>query len=386
MTLEPMMPEPMKPRPVTSEEFRKRFPMLERTVYLASCSLGARSTDLDAALAALLDTMAEQGTAWPAFEEQAELARQRFAALIGARPEQIALVPNASIGAYQIASTVRVRGRPKVVLCDEEFPSLSHIWLAQRPRGVEVVHVGGSDPAAFAEAVDRRTALVSVPVTTYRDGVRMPVAEVAALAHDAGARVFVDAYQALGVEPVRVDRLDCDFLVCGTSKYLLGLPGLAFLYVRGHREDDLDPTLTGWFGRVDPFAFDPRRLDFPEAARRFETGTPPVPALYAANAGLGLLAGIGAAAVREHVRELVRLTVELLTEQGEKTRTGGDPGRHGAHVALPDPDPVRLAGHLADRRVLISPRGDVGRIAFHYYNTAADVHRVCAEIARYRGH
>ncbi|OLE20080.1 MAG: aminotransferase [Catenulispora sp. 13_1_20CM_3_70_7] len=370
---------------MTPEEFRTRFPMLERTVYLASCSLGARSADLDAALAAMLEAMAEHGAAWPVFEEQAELARQRFAALIGARPEQIALVPNASIGAYQIASTIRVRDRPKIVLCDEEFPSLSHVWLAQRPRGVEVARVDASDPAALAAAVDRRTALVSVPATTYRDGVRMPVAETAALAHAAGARVFVDAYQALGAEPVRVAELDCDFLVGGTSKYLLGLPGLAFLYVREHSEDDLAPTLTGWFGRVDPFAFDPRRLDFPDAARRFETGTPPVPALYAANAGLGLLAGIGPAAIREHVRELVRLTVAFLTEQGEKTKTGGDPDRHGAHVALLDPDPARLAGHLAGRRVLISPRGDVGRIAFHYYNTTADVRRVCAEIARYRG-
>ncbi len=366
---------------MTPDEFRARFPMLERTVYLASCSLGARSAELDAALSAMLDAMAAHGAPWHDFEQQAELARQRFAALIVARPEQIALMPNASTGAYQVASTVDLRDRPKIVFSRDEFPSLAHVWLAQRARGAELAHVGGAD---YAPAVDQRTALVSTPVTTYGDGLRMPVAETAALAHTVGARLFVDAYQALGVEPVHVDELGCDFLVGGTSKYLLGLPGLAFLYVRAAAPDDLPPTLTGWFGRVDPFAFDPLRLDFPDAARRFETGTPPVPALYAANAGLGLLGRLDPAVVRAHVRELVRLAADQLTEQGEKTRTTGDPDRYGAHVALVDPDPAALAGWLADRQVRISPRGDVGRIAFHYYNTAEDVRRVCAEIARYR--
>lgn len=366
---------------MTPEEFRAHFPMLERTVYLSSCSLGARSAELDGALSAMLTALSEHGAPWHDFEEQAQLARQGFAELIGADPDQIALVPNASTGAYQVASTVDLRDRPKIVFSRDEFPSLSHVWLAQRARGADVVHVDGAD---YSPAVDERTALVSVPLTTYRDSVRMPVAEMAASAHAVGARLFVDAYQGLGVQPVRVDELECDFLVGGAAKYLLGLPGLAFLYVREPAPGDLPPTLTGWFGRVDPFAFDPLQLDFPDAARRFETGTPPVPAVYAANAGLGLIGLLDPAAVRAHVRELVRLTVDQLTEQGEKTRTG-DPDRHGAHVALLDPDPGALAGWLADRQVLISPRGDVGRIAFHYYNNAEDVHRVCAQIARYRG-
>jgi len=164
--------------------------MLDRTVHLASCSLGARSVDLDAALTAMLTAMAEHGAPWHDFEQQAELARRQFAELIGARADQVALVPNASVGAYQVASTVDIRDRPGIVVSMDEFPSLSHVWLAQRARGAEVEHVRGAD---YAGAVDHRTALVSVPMTTYRDGLRMPVAETVALAHAAGARVFVDA-------------------------------------------------------------------------------------------------------------------------------------------------------------------------------------------------
>jgi selenocysteine lyase/cysteine desulfurase len=361
--------------------FRHRFPMLERTVYLASCSLGARSADLDDALTAMLTVMAEAGAPWHDFEDQADLARRRFAGLIGAHHDQVALVPSASIGAYQIASTIDNRSRRKIVLSRDEFPSLSHVWLAQRRRGIDVLHVDGAD---YATEVDRHTALVSVPMTTYQDGMRIPVAETAALAHAAGARVFVDAYQAVGVEPVNVDALGCDFLVAGATKYLLGLPGAAFLYARVPDAGDFPPTLTGWFGRVDPFAFDPVRLDFPTHARRFETGTPPVPALYAASAGMGLIGQLDLAAVRAHVRGLVGLAVDLLTEQGEKPRVAEDPDRRGAHVALLDEDPAALAAWLAARHVVISPRGDVGRLAFHYYNTADDVYAVCAEIARYR--
>jgi selenocysteine lyase/cysteine desulfurase len=352
---------------MTPAEFRARFPMLAGTAYLASCSLGARSAELDAALAAMLTALAEHGAPWHDFEDQAALARRRFAALIGARPEQIALVPNASVGAYQIASTVDLTVRPGIVVSTDEFPSLSHVWLAQRARGAEVAHVRGAD---YTGAVDHHTALVSVPMTTYRDSVRMPVAETAALAHEAGARVFVDAYQALGVEPVDVTELGCDFLVGGSAKYLLGLPGTAFLYVRAVGPTDLPPVLTGWFGRVDPFAFDPLRLDFPDHAGRFETGTPPVPALYAANAGLGLLGELDPAAVRAQVRGLVGLAAEQLAAQGETTRVG-DPDRHGAHVALVDSDPTALAAWLAGRHVVVSPRGD-------------DLRWACEEIARYR--
>lgn len=354
--------------------FRDRFPMLADTVYLASCSLGARSLDLDAALANMLDTMA-----WPAFESQVAQARNRFATLIGARPDEVAVVPNASTGAYQVASTVDWSRRPRLVTTGAEFPSLSHVWLAQRPRGAEVVPV---PIERYPDVVDARTALVSVPAVTYQDGARLPVAEVAAAAHAVGARVFVDAYQAVGVVPVDVAELDCDYLVAGTLKYLLGLPGLAFLYVRDGIVDDLPPQLTGWFGRVDPYAFDGTTLDFPATARRFETGTPAVPACYAANAGLWLIGGQDQDVVWQHVSELVASAADTLVEQGEQVRT---PPARGAHVAFAETQPQRLADWLADRGIVVSPRGDAVRLSFHHYNNADDVAAVCGAVEEYRG-
>lgn len=359
------------------EAFRARFPGLERTVHLASCSLGARSVDLDQALARMLEDMAGKAAPWDLFEEQVATARQEFAALIGASTDQVAVVPNASVGAYQVASTLEWGSRPRVVTCGFEFPSIAQVWLAQRPRGAEVhfaERTGG-----YAQSADRRTGLVSVPLTGYRDARRFPVAAIARAAHNAGALVFVDAYQAVGVEPVDVRELDCDFLVAGTMKYLLGLPGLAFLYAREPARTARAPRLTGWFGRVDPFAFNPRRLDFPASATRFETGTPAVPACYAASAGLRLIRSLDQAAVREYILDLTDFAVEQLTERGLVVRALPRE-RRGAHIGLADPDPAGLARRLADCGVVVSPRGNVARLSFHYYSSTDDVTALCAAL------
>lgn len=235
----------------------------------------------------------------------------------------------------------------------------------------------------YAALIDDRTRLVSVPLVTYAEGRVMPVAEIAAVAHAAGAPVFVDAYQAVGVRPVRVDELGCDFLVAGTMKYLLGLPGLAFLYVRAPGSLGLDPVLTGWFGRVDPFAFDPCLLDFPAAATRFETGTPAVPAAYAANAGFDLVEPLDLAEVRDHVLALTDLAAGSLRERGEQVVLPPRRAR-GAHLCLLDPDPESLARFLAEHGVSVSPRGRYVRISCHFYNDAGDVAALCAAVSAYR--
>lgn len=225
--------------------------------------------------------------------------------------------------------------------------------------------------------------LVSVPLTTYQDGARRPAAEIAAAAREHGALTFVDAYQAAGNEPVRVDRLGCDYLVAGAMKYLLGLPGLAFLYVRSPATADRDPALTGWFGRVSPFDFDPRRLDFPRRATRYETGTPAVPC-HAAAAGLGLIGRTDLAAVRCHISQLTAHAAATLTAAGERVRTQPEPAARGAHISLADAAPAALAAWLAGRNVAVSPRGDVVRLSFHYYNDLADVAELAAQLREYR--
>jgi selenocysteine lyase/cysteine desulfurase len=236
----------------------------------------------------------------------------------------------------------------------------------------------------YAEVIDGSTRLVSVPLVSYRHGQRPPVKNIVGLARDHGAQVFIDAYQATGVVPVDVAELDCDYLVSGALKYLLGVPGIAFLYVRRGTARDLDPQLTGWFGRVDPFAFDPAAVDFPPGARRYETGTPSVPAAYAAAAGLDLLSTVDPHAVFRHVLAMTGALHERLAGAGERLGSPADDDQRGPMVALYDEAPDRLAAFLAGRRIVTSPRGNFLRLSAHYYTDDTDVDAVVAAIADYR--
>jgi selenocysteine lyase/cysteine desulfurase len=371
---------------MTPERFRSQFPSLSDTVHLASCSQGAASLRLIAALEEFQWTLRSYGAPWDRWMAEVDTARRLFAAFIGASPDEVAVVSCASEGAYQVASTLGWQHRPVIVSTDLEFPSIAHVWLAQGRRGASVRFVTDDEPGAgdYAAVIGQQTGLVSVPAVSYRGGVRFPVRQVADAAHAAGARVFVDAYQAAGVLPVDVHELDCDYLVAGALKYLLGVPGMAFLYVRGGLEDDVPPELTGWFGRVNPFSFDPRTLDFPVTARRFETGTPAIPAAYGAVAGLRTLADEDAGAIERHVAMLAARCHNTLADAGERLYSPGDPARRGPQVALVDDDPVALAQFLAARRIVTSPRGDLLRLSFHYYNDEGDVAAVSEAIREYR--
>ncbi|WP_020667043.1 aminotransferase class V-fold PLP-dependent enzyme [Amycolatopsis nigrescens] len=372
---------------LTAAQFRDCFPPLSDSVHLASCSQGALSGELTAALAELTHDLRRHGAPWQRWMAEVERARQGVAELINASPAEIAVVSCASEGAYQVASTLDWSERPRVVTTDMEFPSIGHVWLGQSARGAEPVHLpetgAGVDAEDLLGAIDERTALVSVPIASYRNGARLPVREAVARARRLGARSFVDAYQAAGVLPVDVRELGCDYLVTGALKYLLGLPGIAFLYVRSGLTDQVPPQLTGWFGRRDPFAFDPRRLDFPAEARRFETGTPAIPAAYAANAGLRLLSRVDIRRVERHVDELAVELTGRLREAGERVWAPAGPTL-GPQVALADDDPNRLADFLADRRVFAAARGQVLRFSFHYYNNSADIDALCTALADYR--
>ena len=374
--------------PLSAAAFREQFPVLSDTVHLASCSQGAASLRLIAALEEFQWSLRSYGAPWDRWMEQVETARGLFASLIGASPDQVAVVSCASEGAYQAASTISWASRPWIVSTDLEFPSIAHVWLAQGRRGAKVRYAPLRDGLVHAEdylaAIDETTGLVSVPAVSYLGGQRLPAAEVVRAARAAGARVFIDAYQAAGVLPLDVRTLDCDYLVAGALKYLLGVPGLAFLYVRGGLADDVPPELTGWFGRADPFSFDPRTLDFHPSARRFETGTPAIPSAYAAVAGLSALAQTEPAATERHIAALVADCHERLAAAGERILSPADPACRGPQVAIEDADPAAMAAYLGARRIVTSPRGHLLRLSFHYYNDGADVAAACDAIRDYR--
>ena len=371
---------------MTLDEFRARFPILGRRVYVNSCSQGALSTDVDEAMRSYLDSWHQGGSPWELWVEQVERLRARFAASIGADADEIAVTPSASAGINAIASALAFDGRRShVVIGDFEFPTMAQVWLAQERRGAVIRRARAEADtlplAGYDAVIDGRTLIVPATHVCFRNGHRTDIGGLVRLAHERGAYVFLDDYQRTGSGPIDVHALGVDFMVTGCLKYLLAAAGIGFLYVRRDLIEPLEPTFTGWFGRVNPFAFRIDALDWPPGANRFESGTPPVPNAYAALAALELLDRIGYDVVGRQVHRLAGRYASAARDRGFVVRTPAAPGCRGPLVVVQSLDGPSLVMKLAARGIIASCRGNGLRVAFHAYNTDGDVDAVVSALA-----
>jgi selenocysteine lyase/cysteine desulfurase len=357
------------------ESFRKHFPAPAKKIYLNSCSQGALSQDVEEGMLEYLRSWHQHGSPWDLWVEQYESGRRQFAELIGAEPDEVALVASASAGVNALASALSFKQRNKVVLGEFEFPTMGHIWLAQRPRGAHVIFVEAEKNRLRVEAydalVDRNTLIVPLTHMCFMNGFRSPVAEITKIAHDRGALVLLDDYQDSGTRPIDVKAMQVDAYVTGTLKYLLGPPGLAFMYVSKSIAESLVPTVTGWFGQRNPFAFDVRLLDPAPGTRRFESGTPPIPTIYGAIAGVKLLQQYGLQNVADQIHSLTNALIGGASDFGIQIKTPLDSA--GPLVVLQSKDADGMVRLFARDGVICSSRHDGLRISFHAYNTLDDV-------------
>jgi len=365
-------------------EIRSRFKIFKHKIYLNSCSQGPLSDAVQEGLEDFVASWHEHGSPWELWVNHYEEARTAFARFINASPEEVAIVTSVSAGINGVASALNFRERKKVVMGEFEFPTMGHVWLGQRTRGAEVQFVaaeGNCIPAAnYEEMVDRNTCIVPLTHVCFKNGFRSDVAAVAQIAHRAGALVMLDDYQDCGTRPVDVKAMDLDFFVTGTLKYLLGPPGLAFLYVRQELISSLDPTVTGWFGQANPFAYDPTLFNLSPSARRFESGSPSVPNVYAALPGFQLLQEIGMENVASHIKTLTESLLSRAHDLGIRAKTPAD--SVGPLVVLQAKDSTLLVQKLAENGIVASNRHDGLRISFHVYNTLDDVKAVVEVLKR----
>ncbi len=357
---------------------RSRFKIFQHKIYLNSCSQGALSDAVESGLNQFISSWHEHGSPWETWVERCEAARAAFAKFIHASPDEVAIVTSVSAGINGIASALNFRGRNKVVMGEFEFPTMGHVWLAQRVRGADVQFAkakGNSIPAAnYEKLIDRNTLIVPLTHVCFKNGFRTQVGEIEKMAHDAGALVMLDDYQDCGTRPVYVKAMNLDFYLTGTLKYLLGPPGLAFLYVRKEILPSLAPSVTGWFGQANPFAYNPQHFELSPTARRFESGSPSVPNVYAAMPGFQMLQEIGVEQVAGHVENLTQSLLNRVRDLGILAKTPA--GSSGPLVVLQCQDSGQLLQKLAQNGIVASNRFDGLRISFHVYNTLDDVNAV----------
>lgn len=356
--------------------YRAEFPILQKKTYLNSCSLGALSQRSIQGLHTFTDMWNEWGAhAWyEIWLGEIAKARQKFASLIGAQVHEVAIAPNVSTALSSISSALDYSTRNKVVMADRDFPTIAHQWLVKARQGVEASFVKSPDgvympPELFEGAVDDKTAMVATSRVFYTSGYIQDIRAVADIAHRHGAYILVDDYQGTGQIPINVVALDIDVLVTGTLKWLMGGPGLAFVYIREGLIPALEPTIAGWFGHRQQFQFQTEAFEYRPDASRIEMGTPAVAAVYAANGGLDIVQEASVESICERTRYLTNDLIARAKEKGWSVKAPQEPERRSSIVMLELDQPEQIVKALVARDIIVDYRPGLLRVSPYFYNT-----------------
>jgi kynureninase len=361
--------------------YRRRFPILAETTYLINHSLGAMPAAAEERLAEYARVWRTRGIrAWGDGWWTMPLdVGDQIGRIIGAGPGTTVMHQNVAIAEAIVLSCFRPVDprRNRVVYEAENFPSVRYLYQAQHDLDVVVC----DDGEAIVEAIDERTLLVPISHVLFRSAEIQEVEAIIRRAHEVGAFVVLDCYQSAGIVPFSVAELAVDFAVGGSVKWLCGGPGNGWLYVRPDLIGRLEPSFTGWQAHESPFAFEPE-LRYADGVARFLTGTPNVPALYAATAGYDLLEEIGLERIRANSLRQTDLLIGLADAAGFEVRSPRDSARRGGTVTLHVPDFEAVHRELGERQVICDFRPGAGiRLGPHYYNTDEELAHVISEVA-----
>ncbi|HET7482803.1 MAG TPA: aminotransferase class V-fold PLP-dependent enzyme [Actinomycetota bacterium] len=372
--------------------WRDEFPVLAERTYLISASLGPLSKRSRALAEEHLDLWQRLGPEEMWFDHgmpKLDECRERFARLIGADLDEVAIIPSVSAGLSSIATCLDFNVRPKVVLSEMDFPTNHYVWRAQERRGAKLDVVPAIDGIQIATedviaAIDEQTLVVNLNRVLFESSYVVDVKAITEAAHRAGAFVVVDDFHGTGIVPVDVHDLGVDFYLTGALKWLCGGQGIAFLYCRRGLLESVQPLVVGWFGTKDPFGFDRTSLALRDDARRFETGTYALPQAFTAAGGLSIIEEVGVDAIRERSRQLSRGVIERAEEAGYEVLSPTDDERRGGLVRLRMPGgragAERVLHALFERDVVLDSRGDALRISPHFFNDETDLDRCFAEL------
>jgi len=357
--------------------YRPQFPILERTTYLISNSLGAMPQGVYDAMKSYADIWATRGVrAWE--ERWWMLAAQigdEIGVLMNAPAGSVSVHQNVTTCQAVVASCFDFSGkRNKVVYSDMNFPSVMYFWEAQQSHGARVHMVKTDDGITvpldrLLEAIDEQTLLVPVSHVIFRSSYIQDAKAIIEKAHKVGARVVLDTFQSLGTVPVDVEELNVDFVCGGVLKWLCGGPGVGYLYVRPDLGKTLQPKFTGWFAHQNSFGFEVGPTRYADPPYRFMNGTSHVPALEAARPGLKIIAEVGIGRIREKSKRQTSQLIAMAEQRGWRVNSPRNPELRGGTVSIDMPDAEQVCRELLNRDILVDYRPKAGvRMAPHFYN------------------
>lgn len=377
-------------------KWRSEFPILERTVYLISHSLGAMPRGTFDRLHEYADAWATRGVrAWAeGWWEMPVTVGNEVARIIGADRDTVVMHQNVSICQSLILSCFLPLAdkskRNKIVYDELNFPSVMYVYESHaRAHGMRIDVVKSDDGITvplerMLAAIDEETLLVPISHVLFKSGFLQDAQAITERAHEVGAMVVLDAYQSAGTVPFSVTDLNVDFATGGSVKWLCGGPGAGYLYVRPDLIDRFKPKTTGWMAHEHPFAFE-TEMHYAPNITRFLHGSPAIPALYAAESGYKIINEIGVPAIREKsIRQTQRL-IELAEAAGFRVTSPHDPAQRGGTITIWDDNAAAITNELVRREFIVDYRPGAGvRISPHFYTTDEELELVVAEMTTIR--
>ena len=361
-------------------DYRSEFPILEHTTYLINHSLGAMPAQAEERIAEYARMWRERGIrAWgEGWWDLPLTVGDQVGRIVGAAAGSTVMHQNVAIAEAVVLSCFEPSPpRNRVVYERGNFPSVRYLYQAQRDLEVVVCE----DDGEIVAAIDERTLLVPISHVLFKSGEIQDVERIIRRAHEKGAHVILDAYQSAGIVPLDVTALDVDFAVGGSVKWLCGGPGNGWLYVRPDLAEQLEPAFTGWQAHEAPFAFE-EEMRYAAGAARFLTGTPNVPALYAATPGYDLVEEIGVERIRANSLRQTELLIGLAEAAGFAVASPRAPERRGGTVTVRVDEFAAVHQELSERQILCDFRPDAGiRIGPHYFNSDDELEHVIEQIA-----
>src|SRR5437763_856158 len=378
-------------------KYRSEFPILDRSVYLISHSLGAMPRATYDRLHEYADIWATRGVrAWAEgwWDKPVTLGNE-VARIIGADANTVVMHQNVSICQSLILSCLlppKDPKRNKIVYEELNFPSVMYVYEAHaREHGLGIETVKSDDGITvplvrMLPAIDEETLLVPISHVLFKSAFLQDAKAITERAHEVGATVVLDTYQSAGTVPFSVKELNVDFATGGSVKWLCGGPGAGYLYVRPDLIETLQPKTTGWMAHEHPFAFE-TEMHYAPNITRFLHGSPAIPALYAAESGYKVINEIGVNAIREKSLRPTEYLIRLAEEAGFRVTSSKDPAQRGGTITVWDRDAAAITKELVRREFIVDYRPGAGvRISPHFYTKDEELELIVAEMKTIRDH
>lgn len=377
--------------------YREEFPILERSVYLNSNSLGPMPRGVRDHLGKFMDQWDQRGVrAWLDAEGWWWMPLEvgnLLCDILHAPHGTISMHQNVSIAESILLSCYDYEGpRNKIVYTAMNFPSVMYIMEEQKRRGARIVEIPGADDRVsvdidlLLEAIDEETLLVPISHVLFRSSYIQDAERIIKRAHEVGAKVILDIYQSAGCVPVELEKWNVDFAVGGSVKWLCGGPGAGYLYVRPDLAETLRPTFTGWQAHARPFEFERGAIDWGAPSWRFLNGTPHIPALFTAKAGYEIIREIGVERIRARSLHLTDTILDAARAADLPVTCPEDPAHRGGTVAIDCKDGKQVCNVLNERDFVCDYRPEAGiRFGPHFFITADECKSAVDEIVKVLG-